>query len=80
MTGFKLTAPPADRRPVITFVVSIVAALLGAVILANFVDALYVSIARGEAMRTAHRMEAPTNFQTDKQAVIAQASQRSVTR
>lgn len=80
MTGFRLIAPPPDRGPLLTFVVTIVAALIGAVILVNFIDALNMSIARGEAMRAAHRVVPPTHFNADKPVLMAQAPQRSVNR
>ncbi len=73
MTGFRLIAPPKDRGPVVVFVLSIIAALAAAVILTNFVDALHVSIARGEAMRAAHRVATAVNFDAGKPILMAMA-------
>lgn len=73
MTGFRLIAPPKDRGPVVTFILSIVAALAAAMILTNFVDALHVSMARGEAMRAAHRVVTAVQFDAGKPILMAMA-------
>lgn len=80
MTSFRLIAPPKDRGPVMVFVVAIVAALAGAVVLTHFVDALHVSIARGEAMRAAHRVVPATDFRSGEQVMASLAPQQGMSR
>lgn len=73
MTGFRLIAPPRNYGSGRTLVVLVMAVLVGAVMLSNFIDALHLSMARGEAMRTAHRVVPPTHFDAGKPILIALA-------
>lgn len=69
MTASKMFAPPPTRQPVAVWIGLVLALLAAAVLLSNFVDALHVSMARGEAMRAAHQAAAPTDLGAGKQVL-----------
>lgn len=73
MTRFRLIAPPQNHGRLLTLVVVVMAALAGALTLSSFIDALHLSMARGDAMRAAHRVVAPAHFDAGKPISIAMA-------
>lgn len=73
MTGFRLIAPPQTRRPVGTLVALVMASLAATIMLSNFIDALHLSMARGESLRAAHRMAPPTRADAGEPILVALA-------
>ncbi len=73
MTACRIFAPPPARQPAAIWLVLAIAVLAAAALLANFVDALHVSMERGETMRAAHRVVPPMHFDSGTPILVALA-------
>ena len=80
MTGFKLIAPPKNHGSLPMLVVLVMAALVGTIVLSNFIDALHLSMARGEDMRAAHRVVPPAHFDAGTSILISMAPAQKANR
>ncbi len=69
MTPSSLFAPPPPRNglPWMTVLVLTVSLVLGGAMMDRFVDALHLSMTRGEALRAMHRMPVATEAAPDRQ-------------
>ncbi len=73
MTASRMFARPPSRQPAAMWMGLIMAVLAATALLSNFVDALHVSMARGEALRAAHRLTPSTLLDTDKPSLVVLA-------
>ena len=80
MSPSNIFSQPSPRQPLGVWFGLAVAILAAVVLLSNFVDALHVSIARGEAMRAAHRTVPATDFDADKQVLAVLSPSQSANR
>ena len=80
MTASSMFTQPPTRQPVAMWIGMVLAMLAAAVLLSCFVDALHVSMARGEAMRAAHRLLPPSDLDADKQVLAGLAPLQKASR
>jgi hypothetical protein len=73
-------SPTPTNRRVATLLVVAAAPLIAAVMLSNFVDALHLSMARGEALRAMQQVSPPVHVDAGMPVLIAELPRRGVDR
>ena len=80
MTASRMFTQPPTRQPLAIWIGLIMAVLAATALLSNFVDALHVSMARGEALRAAHRLTPSMLVDGDKPTLVALAPRQKMSR